>query len=373
MRTRLLVVSAFTVAMTAAPSARSAPALQIELPRQVPTARLVQQVGLTEIAVDYDCPATQGRKVWGGLVPYDRPWTIGANPASRIKFSKDVTIGDKTVPAGTYWLLATPGKTSWTFMLNKSADVIAQPRDYKPELDVARVKVAPKAVGRRERLAFSFSEIGDERASLDLEWDGVRASLPIHVDTTQQIEAALGGLHDTWRSFANAARYMLETKKDYDAGLRYIEQSLALQSVEHIQDWYCVWIQGALYAAKGDFPRATELARSAYALASKTGGDFYLEPELKKAIADWSGRAPVLEKQRPTTAVAAKVEPPKLEPAKPESVNVEPPKVEPARTERRAEASPEPTLEAREATPLAKTAPPPGDPPLLRRARLRRR
>src|SRR4051794_16019080 len=92
----------------------------LELPRQTPAAKLAQQVGLTEIAVEYDRPAVRGRKIWGGVVPYDRPWTTGASPAAKIKFSRDVTIGDKLVPAGTYWLLATPGKATWTFMINKS-------------------------------------------------------------------------------------------------------------------------------------------------------------------------------------------------------------------------------------------------------------
>jgi hypothetical protein len=381
-------ISFSSVVAAAAVSALSgagfaASGLEVELPRQVPSARLTQQVGLTEIGLEYDCPAAQGRKVWGGVVPYDRPWTIGANPASRIKFSKDVTIGDKLVPAGTYWLLATPGKTSWTFMINKSPDALAQPRDYKPDLDVARVKVAPKSVPRRERLAFSFSDLTDERASLDLEWDTVRASLPIKVNTNQQIEAALGGLDNTWRSFANAARYMLETKKDYDAGLRYIDQSLALQSVEHIQDWYCLWIKGALYAAKGEFGRAQELAQSAYDGAHRSGGSFYLEPELAKAITDWRKRARAFEKERPAavaTSSPSKVEPKiaaqsdsderkvKAEDTSPPPL-VEGPRGQEAAAVARSPASP--PVE-REATSLAKT-PPAGDPPLLRRARLRRR
>ena len=44
---------------------------------------------------------------------------------------------------------------------------------------------------------------------------------------------------------------MLETKKDYAAGLRYIDQSLALK-----QDWYNVWIKALLYAGKGDYKAA---------------------------------------------------------------------------------------------------------------------
>jgi Protein of unknown function (DUF2911) len=310
MRATFLTRSLVLVSLAGAPlAARAAgPASELELPRIVPGAKLTQQVGLTEISIEYDCAAVRGRKIWGGLVPYDHPWTIGANPAAKLRFTKDVTIGDKLVPAGTYWLLATPGKTSWTFMINKSADVVATAADYKPDLDVARVKVAVKPAPHRERITFLFSDLSDERASLDLEWDNVRASLPIAANTKQQIEAAIGGLDDTWRAFANAARYMLETKKDYDAGLRYIDQSLALQALEHKQDWYSLWIKGALYAAKGDFVQAHDLAQNAYDLAKQSGGSFYLEPDLAKAIVDWGKRRP-FEKER-STPVAAHVDPP---------------------------------------------------------------
>jgi hypothetical protein len=355
-----------------------AQAAEIELPRQVPTARLTQQVGLTEIGIEFETPAVRGRKIWGGLVPFDRPWTISAKPAAKIKFSRDVTIGDKVVPAGTYWLLATPGKSTWTFMLNKSPSAMAEARDYKPELDVVRVKVPAKTAPRRERLAFFFSELTDDRAALDLEWDTLRVSLPIQVNTTQQIEAAIGGLEKTWLSFANAARYMLETKKDYDAGLKYIDEALALQNVEHVQDWYTLWIKGALLAAKGRFGAATELAQSAYEIAHQAGS-FDLEPDLLKSISDWKRRvrpeevrAPAIASKAPTTPAAveppvARTEPPPVKAEAPATAKVEPlaAKTEPAA------ASPK----ADETSPaaLAKTTAAHGDPPALRRARLRKR
>ena len=76
------------------------------------------------------------------------------------------------------------------------------------------------------------------------------------------MQAAINGLDGTWRSFANAARYMLETKKDYDAGLKYIDESLLLKD-----DWYGMWVKGHLLAAKGDFGAARYWAERARALA----------------------------------------------------------------------------------------------------------
>ena len=66
-------------------------AADLELPRPSPFAKVTQDVGLTTIAVDYSSPGVKGRKIWGGLVPYDKLWRTGANRATKISFSRDVT------------------------------------------------------------------------------------------------------------------------------------------------------------------------------------------------------------------------------------------------------------------------------------------
>jgi hypothetical protein len=336
-------------------SAAAAQAQQVELPRSVPGAKVSQQVGLTEIGVDYDCPAVKGRKIWGGVVPFGQVWVMGANAATRIKFSKDVTIGDRAVPAGSYWLLATPAKDAWIVVVNKSPDPVASVRDYKPELDVARIKVAPKATARRERLTYTFSDLTDDRASLDLEWDALRVSVPIQVNTTQQVQAAINGLEGTWRSYANAARYMLETKKDYDAGLRYIDQALALR-----EDWYSMWVKGALLAAKGDFGSAHEWAEKAHTLALQVGNAGALEPELRKSSAEWGRRSGRSEKEASALPKLPKMEADDVVPNAPKTASLQPP----------APTSP-PAFKSASDSDSAPGAPL-AEPPAMRRARLRR-
>ena len=97
-------------------------AADLELPRPSPFAKVSQDIGLTTVTVDYSSPGVKGRKIWGGLVPYDKQWRTGANRATKITFSRDVTFAGKPVPAGTYALFTIPGKTDWTVILNKRAD-----------------------------------------------------------------------------------------------------------------------------------------------------------------------------------------------------------------------------------------------------------
>ena len=92
----------FALALTGAP-ARAASGLAVanlELPRESPVGKISQQVGLTEIAVEYGSPAVAGRKIWGALVPFDKLWSLGAYQATKIRFSRDVSFGDAKVPAG---------------------------------------------------------------------------------------------------------------------------------------------------------------------------------------------------------------------------------------------------------------------------------
>jgi hypothetical protein len=278
LRVSLAVAAAVVaVALGAGPAAAD-----LELPRPSPFAKVSQQVGLTDVTVDYSSPGVKGRKIWGGVVPYDQMWRTGANQATKITFSRDVTFAGKAVPAGTYALFTIPGKGDWTVILNKRSDQSGTARDYKADLDLLRVTVRPKPAPFRERLVFLFSDFTDDRATLDLEWEKLRVSVPLGMNTGAQVQAAIAAAVDgTWRVYAYAARYMLETKKDYDAGLKYADQSLAIK-----EDWFNVWIKASLLAAKGDYKDAHALAEKAYALGQKADV-FFLEGEVKKALTDW--------------------------------------------------------------------------------------
>ena len=70
------------------------------------------------IKIEYHSPAVKGRKIWGGLVPYNQVWRTGANEATTFSTSKDIKIGGKTLPAGKYTLYTKPGEKEWKIMFN---------------------------------------------------------------------------------------------------------------------------------------------------------------------------------------------------------------------------------------------------------------
>lgn len=48
------------------------------------------------------------RKIWGGLVPYGKPWRMGADEATVLITQQPLVFGDTTLPAGAYTLYMIP-------------------------------------------------------------------------------------------------------------------------------------------------------------------------------------------------------------------------------------------------------------------------
>src|ERR1700691_5410848 len=83
---------------------------QMKLPRQSQKATVMQRIGITDVTIVYHRPLVDGRKVWGGLVPYGEVWRAGANENTTITFPNDVTIEGKPLAAGTYGLHMIPNQ-----------------------------------------------------------------------------------------------------------------------------------------------------------------------------------------------------------------------------------------------------------------------
>jgi len=254
-----------------------------EIPAPSPKAKVEQRVGLTDFAVDYSSPGVKGRKIWGSLVPLNEPWRTGANAATKLTASRDFTFGDKAVPAGTYSLVTIPGASTWTVILNKKLD-LGGTSEYDPKDDVARVDVAPRTAGPRERLAFLFSDTTDETTRLDLEWESLRVSVPIKVDTKSQVRTGIDkSLGDAWRPHFAAGRYLYDTGGDLDTALGYLDTSIGIKST-----WWNNWWRAQALAKKGRTADAVAAGEKALQIG-KGDNTFeqFFKADVEKAVGDW--------------------------------------------------------------------------------------
>ena len=151
-----------------------------------------------------------------------------------------------------------------------------------------RAEVKPQAVPNRERLAYQIVDFNNDGGTLALEWEKVRLPVAFKVNTEQQVASSLKGLEDNGQSpYTSAARYELEQKKDYDAGLKYVDQSMKIK-----EDWLNNWTKAQLLAAKGQYKQALPLAQRAQELGTQAPpGRFFFADEVKKSISEWTPKA----------------------------------------------------------------------------------
>lgn len=254
-----------------------------ELPAASPKARVEQRVGLTDFAVDYSSPGVKKRVVFGGLVPYDRPWRTGANAATTLKASRDFTFGDKKVAAGTYGLYTIPGKASWTVALSSQSDAWGND-GYDAKNDVARITVKPTAIKMRERLTFVFSATTDDSTRLELEWEKVRLAIPLAVDTQAQALANIDrAVEEAWRPHFTSARYLLESGGDLSKAQTLIEASIGIKAT-----WWNNWVHAQILAKKGELPAAAAAGEKAQQLgAGDRVYEGFFKGDVAKAVAHW--------------------------------------------------------------------------------------
>lgn len=280
---RPIAALAATAVLALALPAVAQPPPAPRLPQASPASKVEQAVGVTDFTVTYASPGVKGRTIFGELVPYDELWRTGANAATTLEASQDFTFGGTTVPAGKYALYTIPTRTTWTVILNQNAGA-GGTRGYDEKNDVARVTVTPSEAPKRERLTFLFADTTDDTTRLDLEWDTVRVSVPIGVDTRALTAANIDqALADAWRPHFASARYLLESGGDLDRALAYVDTSIEIQPT-----WWNNWVRAQILAKQDKTAAAVSAAEQAQALGK--GDEIYEQffaAQVGSAIAGW--------------------------------------------------------------------------------------
>ena len=204
---------------------------KVEFPSASQHSVVKQRVGLTDVEVDYSRPNKNDRKIFGGLVPFDKPWRTGANQPTKIKLSAPVKLGDKDVPAGEYVLYTIPGENEWTVVLSKNlkAQSLA---DHKPEDQAARVTAKPMSLAAAaETFTIGFEDLRANSATFYVEWDKTR--VPVKITTNdlekvnQGIDAAVkGGKPQEAGFYYSAASFYLDQNKDLPQALKWVDQAI---------------------------------------------------------------------------------------------------------------------------------------------------
>ena len=184
----ILLIATLTSAQAQAASSQAAPfTCWIRGPadklaeRPSPLDSIAVQVGSGTIKLCYSRPSARGRKVMGGLVPFDQPWRLGANEATSIHVPFPAEIAGVRVEPGPYTLYVIPGASSWQIVVNRGVQRWGVPIDDEVRArDVGAGRVTPEPLGAPvETLTLKFAPAAGNATALVLEWEKTRVRIPI--------------------------------------------------------------------------------------------------------------------------------------------------------------------------------------------------
>jgi tetratricopeptide (TPR) repeat protein len=262
-------------------TALMADAQTIKTPAPSPSQSVKQDFGISTIELNYSRPGMKGRKIFGDLVPYGKVWRTGANSATRIKFSDDVSIGGQVLKAGEYAVYSVPNEKEWEIIINKGSANWGT--DYKQEDDIFRVKATPVKLDQPvETFTMQFANVKSGSADLQILWDKTLVSVPITSDIDKKVMAQIdAAMNKDSRPYYQAAMYYLETGKDLNQALTWFDKA-----IEQNPTAYWVYHQKANALAKlGKKNEAKTTAQKSMDLAKTAKNDDYVKLN-EKLIAD---------------------------------------------------------------------------------------
>jgi tetratricopeptide (TPR) repeat protein len=174
-----------------------------------------------------------GRKVWGGLVPYGQVWRAGANINTTISFSDPVTIEGHALDQGTYGLHMIPNADEWTIIFSKNSTSWGS-FSYDGGEDALRVTVKPRPAEMHNALTYDFDELQPDSAVVELEWEKLavpfKVAVDVHAIAQASLKKQLRNLSGySWNGWDDAANYLLAEKIGLDDALTYANKSIGVE------------------------------------------------------------------------------------------------------------------------------------------------
>jgi hypothetical protein len=257
---------------------------QINTPQPSPGATLIQNVGLSEIKIEYSRPSAKGRKVMGEVVPFNGElWRVGANAATKFTTSDSLTFAGQGLAKGSYILMARPGASEWEIIFNK--DLTASASDYKPAGDVVKVKVpVSTSANKTETFTINIADITNTSATLQLIWENTIVNIPFTTDIDKKVMAQIKTKLDgpTQNEYFAMSQYYLDNGKDLKEALSFVDKALAKG-----ERFWMLRHKSLVLAKMGDKAGAISAAKRSLELAKEAKNNDYIRMN-EKSIAEWT-------------------------------------------------------------------------------------
>ena len=131
------------------------------------------------------------------MEPYGTVWRTGANSATVIKFTDDVTMEGKKIPAGVYGLFSVPGENEWTIIINKQPNQWGA-YTYKESDDFVRFTVKTEhPAALTETMTLDFTDVTPTTCNLQMRWEHSGFTVHITTDIDARVMARIDSAMNT--------------------------------------------------------------------------------------------------------------------------------------------------------------------------------
>lgn len=243
-------------------------------PQPSPTQTIKQNFSIGSIELNYSRPGKKGRKIMGDLVPFGKVWRTGANNATTLTFSDDVTIGGVDIKAGKYGLLTIPDAAKWTIIISKDVNV-SSPAAYKPENDVVRLQAdVVKTPFTVENFTINFANITGSSCNLEMMWENTYVQFPITAPTDTKVMKQIDEvMNKDNKPYFSAASYYYDNGKDLNQALAWVNKAIESNK----EAYWMTMLKARIHLKLGDKAAAKAAATSTVDLATKGKNDDYVK------------------------------------------------------------------------------------------------
>jgi hypothetical protein len=261
------------VALLAAGSVMTAQAQGLKMPQASSSQTIIQEFGLGKVTVAYSRPNVKGRKIFGGLESYGQVWRTGANSATVVTFTDDVTIEGNKVPAGEYALFTIPQANEWTIILNKTTKQWGA-YEYKQADDFLRFKVKPTKTSELvETFTMQFGNVKPTTAELNLMWERTAVTLHLTTEVDSRIMAGIdAAMQGEKKPYFAAAQYYYENNKDLNKALTWVTEA---EKTDPKAPYYKYW-KARIQLKMGNKSDAIATATEGVRVAKEAKNDEYV-------------------------------------------------------------------------------------------------
>jgi Protein of unknown function (DUF2911) len=235
---------------------------------------ITQGFGLGTITLTYSRPNTKGRTIFGYVEPYDKVWRTGANWATVIKFSDDVTLEGNKVPAGEYALFSIPGENQWTVILSKKAKQWGA-YTYDQADDYLRFSVKPVKLPRPvETFTLAFENMFPTSGELHLLWENIFLAIHMTCDIDAKVMARIDSAMKTDKKpYYDAVIYYWTNNKDMNQALEWANQ---MEKIPGMPPMVAKLWKARVLLKKGDKQAAAATAQEGVKAATEAKSDEYI-------------------------------------------------------------------------------------------------